>query len=486
MGLDLLVGEGTFDYDKLSRTREHYHGNSPPKIALIQPDSPGLFVPNNFPGLGLLYISAHLKSRGYSPEFFDFTANENKAYDNPKMTKPIDGFDIYAFSSQITQFKESTEMMRQIRDRNPKAFFVIGGPFVSRSPGYALKEGWDVVGQGEGEDSLLQVVNAHPNITRSSTVAARDYVDPNLLPDWDAIDPLRYIYQLNGKRCINIMTKRGNCPFKCTFCALQEVGISKLRDRSIENVLNEAKHLKDKYGFGSIAIYDDEILLGNRKSKERDKKIFGGLKELDMPYRAMTRANLAGETYEEKEHYIKMLAETGCGECCIGLESADPFIHEVVVNKLTTIQDHSDFVEISKKYGLRVKTFLMIGLPSESRGSVENTKKWLRQYRPENFDISIFTPYPGAPIYQHKEKFEIDWNQDHLEQIWYSGQAQYDDCAVWTPYLSSKNILEIKEEIQGEFKRGKGGSTDYWGPIKTLQVNNNIPNREDPDWLCSH
>ena len=180
-----------------------------------------------------------------------------------------------------------------------------------------------------------------------------------------------------------------------------------------------------------------------------------------------------------------MLAETGCGECCIGLESADEYIHEVVVNKLTTVQDHSDFVEIAKKKGLRVKTFLMIGLPSESRESVENTKKWLRQYRPENFDISIFTPYPGAPIYQHKEKFEIDWDQDHLEQIWFSGQAQYDDCAVWTPYLSSKNILEIKAEIQDEFKRGEGGSTNYWGPIKSLQKNSDTQEKEDPDWLCA-
>lgn len=250
------------------------------------------------------------------------------------------------------------------------------------------------------------------------------------------------------------MTKRGNCPFHCTFCALQEVGVSTLRSRTVENVLGEVNFLRDTYGFGSLAIYDDEILI----SKKRDTELFKGFKELEMPYRAMTRANLADR------EYIKMLKETGCGEVCIGLESADPFIHEVVVEKGTTVEDHTNFLKYSREVGLRVKTFLIVGLPGESKDSIGQTRKWLKQNRPENFDVSIFTPYPGSLIYKKKENYEIDWDQDYLEQQWFSGEAQYDNCSVWTPYLSSKDLIEIKNELQEEFGRGKGGTTDYWGP----------------------
>ena len=77
----------------------------------------------------------------------------------------------------------------------------------------------------------------------------------------------------------------------------------------------------------------------------------------------------------------------------------------------------------------------------------------------------MFTPYPGAPIYQNKEHYEIKWDQQEFEEIWFSGQAQT-ACAVSTPYLSSKEILEIRDEMEKEFNRGKGGATDYWGPIK--------------------
>ena len=252
------------------------------------------------------------------------------------------------------------------------------------------------------------------------------------------------------------MTKRGNCPFHCTFCALQEVGVSRLRNRTIENVLHEAEYLKDRHGVGSLAIYDDEVLI----DKRRDHQIFKGLKNLGMPYRAMTRANLANR------RDIELLKETGCGEMCIGLESADPFIHEIVVEKETTIDHHTEFLKNARDIGLRTKVFLIIGLPSESRKTIANTKRWLRANRPENFDVSIFTPYPGAPIYENKPNYEIDWDQKELEEFWFSGEAQYGKCAVWTPYLSKEDLLGIKEEMEHEFVRGKGGSTDYWGPVK--------------------
>ncbi len=436
------------------KTSEKYHGSFPPNIALIQYGGKHTqAVPNSFPGLGLLYISAHLKRNGYNPSFYDFTPKKIQVPDDPN--DPFYKHDIYGFSTQITQFRGVTDMMNKIKEKNPNALYVIGGPFPSRSPRYALDAGFDIVSRGEGEDAMVHIANTYPNLERGKIIAPKNFFDPNFFPDWNAINIQDYIYQLEGKKCVNIMTKRGNCPFHCTFCALQEVGVSKLRNRTIENVLNEAKYLKDNHGIGSLAIYDDEILI----DKGRDHQIFRGLKELGMPYRAMTRANLANR------RDIELLKETGCGEMCIGLESADPFIHEVVVEKETTVEHHTEFIRNAKEVGLRTKVYLIIGLPSESRKTIENTKRWLRKTRPENFDVSIFTPYPGAPIYENKAHYEIDWDQKGLEKIWFSEEAQ-ENCAVWTPYLSSKDLMEIRQEIEYEFVRGKKGVTEYWGPLK--------------------
>lgn len=402
------------------------------RIALIQPDSPYLAYPFAFPSLGLLYISAYLKDNGYYPIYYDLTGGKELPYIKA---------DIIAFTCQITQFEDVKRMRDELWKDNPNAMFVIGGPFATHSPEACA--GFHVI-QGEGEERML-------NLLRSVDTDIK-HVDPNFFPDWDAIDLERYGYGLEGKRCINIMTKRGNCPYKCTFCAKQEKGKSPLRFRCAENVLAEVDLLRSK-GFGAIAIYDDDVLI----NKKRDYEIFAGLKERNMPYRCMTRTNLANE------QDLQMLKDTGCAEVAIGVESADPHIHEVVCKKGTTVEQDTAFVQLCKKIGLRVKTYLIIGLPGESRESVAATKEWLQDNQPNNFDISIFTPYPGSAIYKNKLMYDIHWEEDELKRIWYSGEAQYGSCAVNTSYLSSEDILELKEDL--ERGRGEAGSTSYWKPL---------------------
>lgn len=404
------------------------------KIALIQPDSPFLTYPLAFPSLGLLYISKYLKDNGYDLDFYDLTGG---------VEIPAIEADIIAFSCQITQYREVLKLKEKLKAK----VFVIGGSFATFSPDECLKEGFTVV-KGEGEICMLNLVRDFPNVKKVYENCG--VIDPNFItPDWDAIDLTRYGYGLEGKRCINLMTKRGTCPYNCTFCAKGEK--KPLRFRTAKNVLDECRELKDK-GFGAIAIYDDDVLI----DKNRDYEIFKGLKALGMPYRCMTRTNLATRAD------LQMLKDTGCAELAIGVESADPYIHEVVCRKGTTVEQDTLFVQTCKEIGLRVKTYLIIGLPSESRESVKATADWLDKVKPDNYDVSVFTPYPGSYIFNHPEEFDIHWG-DELKEIWYSGEAQYENCAVYTSQLTSAEILELKAELAK--KRGKAGSTDYWKPL---------------------
>lgn len=417
------------------------------KIALIQPDSPYLSFPLSFPNLGLMYISSYLKKEGNDVGIYDLTGGNSL---------PEIEADIFGFSCQITQFRDLIYIKDKLREKNKKSAFVIGGPFPTHSPQECLDAGFDVVVRGEGEVSMSKIVKDYPNL-ESKIYQTDTFIDPNtLFPDWEGINPLRYKYQLMGKRCTNILTKRGNCPFHCTFCAKQESNKSPLRLRKPEHVLEELLYLKEKFGFGSVSVFDDEIF----PNKERDKQIFKGLSELKMPYRCLTRSNLASL----KD--LIFLKETGCAEVCVGIESIDEYIHDKVIRKGTTIKQDTDFIKNCKDIELKVKAYLIIGLPSESLESVNKTREWLRETKPDNFDVSIFTPYPGSDIYDNKKNYDISWDEKKLRETWFSGKAQYEGCAVSTSHLSSEKIEELKKEIETEFQRGEGGATDYWGPIK--------------------
>jgi len=157
------------------------------------------------------------------------------------------------------------------------------------------------------------------------------------------------------------------------------------------------------------------------------------------------------------------MKEYGCVEVAVGVESGDPYILEKVIKKGTTVEQNTRFIEMCHEVGLNVKAYLMIGLPSESKKSVENTKKWLKSVKPDNYDVSIFTPYPGSEFYENKDLYEVDWDDNNLEKLWAS-DAQYGYSGVWTPYLSAEEIIQLRDEILEEYPRGVGGTTEYYGP----------------------
>jgi len=267
--------------------------NNQPTVALIQPDSPFLTEPLSFPGLGLLYISSFLKKHGYDPEVYDLTGGVELSHDIQA--------DIFGFSCQVVHFPFVVDAVKQLRHNNPDSIFVIGGPRATWLPQSCINSGLDLVVRGEGELPMLEIVKNYDDIKNKlkngknvkREFAQEKYLDADSIPfpDWDAIDIKRYRYQLAGRKCMNIMTNRGNCPFgaggTCRFCSKTTLG-GPLRFRSVENVLEEAKTLRDRYDVGALVIYDNEVMI----RKKRDLKIFKGLKQLDMKFRCMTRSNL--------------------------------------------------------------------------------------------------------------------------------------------------------------------------------------------------
>ena len=444
-----------------------------PRIALIQPDSPFLTEPLSFPGLGLLYISSFLKSQGYDPEVYDLTGRV-------QLPSNMVNYDIFGFSCQVVHFLFAAQALKQLKRNNPKAIFVIGGPLATWMPRQCLNAGFDFVVRGEGELPMLHLVQNLAHF-RNKLKEGEDFqrellpeedLDVNSMPfpDWEAIDIHRYRYRLEGRRCMSLVTSRGNCPWgaagHCRFCSKTNLGRNiRLRFRTTENVLNEAKVLRDRYGFNALMLYDDEMMV----NKKRDIDIFEGLKRLDIKFRCMTRADLV--TKED----LRMMKECGCVEVCLGAESGDPYILEKVVYKGTTVEQNTRFVQWCHEVGLKVKAYLIIGLPSESKHSVENTKNWLKATKPDNYDLSTFEPYPGSEFYDHKELYEIDWKTEDLEQAWMKGTPQYETPVVWTPYLSTQEILELRNQIQEEVPRGIGGMTPYWGTEQQPNAQEGIP-----------
>lgn len=226
-----------------------------------------------------------------------------------------------------------------------------------------------------------------------------------------------------------VNTSRG-CPFPCTFCAYHRSGY---RTRSPENVIEELKFLKKTHGLKSFLFFDDVIGL----QKGRFEKICELMiqEKLNLKWVACTRANLVNL------EQLKLMKKAGCQELAFGIESGDPEVLKRT-NKGITLKEIEEATRLCKKAGILFYGMAIIGLPGETRQSIENTVRFIKKINPFYTQFCFSTPFPNTDIYKDYEEKGLlmtkDWKQ-------YSPLAPVP--VVRTETLSQDDLVELRNLV---------------------------------------
>lgn len=396
-----------------------------PKVALVMPDAPFLMEPRTFPMLGPLYLSSVLKEMGHSVEVIDLTGGREL---------PSVDADIVGITATTPQFAEAVRILGSLRAANPKQRIVIGGPHASVCPDECLAAGFDQVCIGEGETAIAKMVGDGIGDPLVCYPLIED-IDTIPFPDREAIDVRGYRYYLNGRKTTTMLTSRG-CPYNCSFCCKAPWG-NTVRFRSKESVLKEAALVRD-LGFEGIMFYDDNMLL----RKGRDWGIFAGLLKLGMVYRCFTRSTLLDEDS------VKIMANTGCVEVLLGIESGSDRILRNI-NKGETREDHRRAMALLKRHGIRVKAACIVGLPGESWESVRETESLIEETQPDDVDFTVLSVYRGSPIQRNPERFDLRFGDSNLPYKTIPGQYR---AGVSTSRMTAGEIVKARDYLEAKFK----------------------------------
>jgi radical SAM superfamily enzyme YgiQ (UPF0313 family) len=69
---------------------------------------------------------------------------------------------------------------------------------------------------------------------------------------------------------------------------------------------------------------------------------------------------------------------------------------------------HKDAVQVIQKWGMKAKVYIITGLPGETDKSIEATKKFVLDLKPDKWICLLFTPYPGTPIYMNPDLYGVE------------------------------------------------------------------------------
>ncbi|HMF00910.1 MAG TPA: radical SAM protein, partial [Terriglobia bacterium] len=183
-------------------------------------------------------------------------------------------------------------------------------------------------------------------------------------------------------------TSRG-CPALCTFCLWpQTLSGHAWRVRSSENVAREVRQALRLFPQAKEFFFDDDTF---NIRKDRVLDVCAKLKPLGFRWSCTARVNSDYET-------LKAMADAGARLLIVGFESGDPQILKNI-KKGATVEQARAFAKNCKKVGIRIHGDFIIGLPGETRETIQRTIDFAKEIDPETIQVSIAHAYPGTELY---------------------------------------------------------------------------------------
>jgi len=338
--------------------------------------------------LGILYIAGVLEQAGYTVIIADLRG----------MDKSLPMADIYGFTATTPEYPAAIEIAKRVKKKY-NAYTVLGGVHASVA-NEEIDPTFDKRVMGEGETAILDVMtdfkngNTEKKVYHSERIKnidsipfpARHLMPSNLVISKSLVD--------KGKIGTTMITSRG-CPYSCSFCASKPLWGTQVTFRTPDNIVDEIQYLKNRYGIEQCRFQDDTMALDSNRLLTLCEQ----LKSLHIQWRCSSRVDV-GQTKEE----LQAMADAGCREIGYGLETVSEQAL-ALTGKGITVEQAAAAIERTKAVGIRVRLYMIMGLPGEEPGIAERSIKFFEQTKPDIVLFTTLVPYPGSRIAKYPDKF---------------------------------------------------------------------------------
>jgi hopanoid biosynthesis associated radical SAM protein HpnJ len=373
------------------------------------------------------------------------------------------GFELIVIHTSTPSYENDARLARTMKERHPNLLVGMVGPHASVLPQKAL-EGCpelDFVARREFDYSTQAIAEGLPfEAVRGISFRAKDgsirhNPDRPVIEDLDVLPHVIDVYKRDLTvedyyigyllhPYISLYTGRG-CPARCSFCLWpQTIGGHTYRTRSPENVLEEMAKAKAYYPQVKEFFFDDDTFTAN---VTRAREIALGLKKLGITWSCNSRANVPYE-------HLKFLKECGLRLLLVGYETGN---EEMLrrIEKGVLLSTARRFTRDCKDLGIRIHGTFILGLPMESRASIEETIRFACDLDPDTIQVSMAAAYPGTKMYD-----------DAIANRWFRpgslvGGDGYQEVVLRYPDADAGDISEGVDRMYRQF---------YFRPRKILSI----------------
>ena len=414
---------------------------------------------------GLKYIAANVRDKGHDARILLLAGYLEKSLD-PAIENFIRNYnpDLIGIGLMSIEFYPAKNLTRLLRGKFPVPI-IWGGVHAVISPDECLRYA-DYVCHGEGETPVLQLLEHLrdkgsdsppdiPNIWVNSngTIIRK----PNSLPeaDLDRLPFQEYLpgyyyflhkdriynfaenprlfrrYALYGGTCHMMITTRG-CPFNCGYCAnsyLAGVYGKKVRERSVENCIEELKEVKKDPFVLYINFEDDCFFAHNLEWIQKFSAEYK--KHIRLPF--IVRAI---PTMLDREKLF-MLKEAGLSMVVMGIQSGSDHVNFDIYQRKIRFASVIRAADIISESGAAPFYEMIVDNPYETEADeMETINSMARLRRPYIISLAHLTFFPGTPLTERAVKDNIATPDAYLYRYMVKIDSTYlNKLLSITPYI---------------------------------------------------
>jgi len=415
------------------------------------------------PPYGILQLAAFLESKNKEVEI-EVIDCQAERLDWKGMEKRIESFnpDIVASGGLSTcntyLIAQTCSIVKKVK---PNAITVVGGQHFTVTAQESLKAypEIDVIVRGEGEQTLLELVDAlmkKASLSKIKGISFRhdgeilhnperpliENLDDLPFPGYHFVKDLIHRYHFtmmagSKTRYALIEGSRG-CPHRCTFCTQWRHWNGKYRAKSAKRIADEMEFCYQNYGSRFFWLTDDNFGMGKRMMDLCDEIIRRGFSD-DIMWFFQARC----DDIVRQKYVLPKMRRAGNRWILFGVESHSKSTLEAF-NKKIDPEDSKRAVKLLKENDIFAQATLIIGERKDSAESIAEMREFTNDIDPDLAIFMILTPFPGTEVYEEARLNE--WIEDH-------NWANYDmvHAIMPTEHLSREEVQEELYECYRSF-----------------------------------
>jgi hopanoid biosynthesis associated radical SAM protein HpnJ len=373
----------------------------------------------------------------------------------PQVLKEAPRYELVVIHTSSPSFPSDIRVAEALKAANPDLMIGLVGAKVAVEPEVSLlaSTAVDFVAREEFDYTIKEVAEGRPLADtdglsyRTADGAVAHNAPRAMIESMDELPFVTEVYKRDLRvedyfigyllhPYVSFYTGRG-CRSRCTFCLWpQTVGGHHYRVRSAERVIEEVKLIQRYFPKVREVFFDDDTFTDDRA---RTDEIARRLGKLGVTWSCNAKANVPYET-------LKVMRDNGLRLLLVGYESGNQqILHNI--RKGLRVDRARQFTSDCRKLGITIHGTFIVGLPGETRETIQETIRFAKEINPHTIQVSIAAPYPGTRL--HREALENGWLTD-AEEGHLVNDRGVQISPLGYPHL---NHTEIFDSVETFYKR---------------------------------